>query len=129
MNYDNITDLSFSPDGDFELTEDGDFALARGENCLIDDIDMAVKTQKGDSSVYPDLGADLEELIGQPNTRDLAAEGASRIVGELVSKGIAKMNEIEVIPIPVGQTILYYVFIDGAEKIEYVLNLDAGGIS
>lgn len=129
MNYDDIADLAFSLDGDLELDETGDLALAKGDECLIDDINISVKTQKGDSVVAPELGADLEDLIGHQNTKDIAHEGASRIMGELISKGIANPGEVEVIPIPIGQTILYYVFINNEKKIEYVLDLESGGIS
>lgn len=128
MEYEKLTDLAFSADGDFIL-EDGDLALSKGEHCLADNINVVVKTQKGDSEVFPNLGADLEELTGKSNTHDVANEGADRITGEIISKGIAAPGEVDVVPIPLGKSILYYVFVDGAEKMEYMLNLDTGGIS
>jgi len=127
-----LIDFALDDEGDFELDENGDLAISRGADCLVDNLEMVIKTQKGDSIVEPDLGADLEELVGELVTEELAFDGALRIMSEALQKGIVNPGEIEVVPIPLGENILYYVFIekkDGTrETLEYILSMETGEI-
>lgn len=130
MEYDKI-DLALSSDGDFVVDESGDLALSKGFDCTRDDIALAVKTQKNDSDVYPEFGADLEELIGYPNSREIGEEGAARIVDVLVSNGLVNSEDLTVIPLPAGDEIKYYVVIQREngeqEVVHYPLKLSGFG--
>lgn len=130
MEY-NKTDLALDNDGDFVLDETGDLALAEGFDCTKDDISIAVKTQKNDSDVYPDFGADLEELIGFPNSREIGEEGAVRIFSTLVANGLVGSEDLTVIPLPAGDEIKYYIVVqreDGEQDIiQYPIKLSGFG--
>lgn len=136
VTYYNDSDIAIDDDGDFKLDVikdaqgnivETDFALVQDFDCTADDIKTALKSQKNDSDVWPDFGADLEELIGLPNTREIGEEGRDRIATALVDNGIVNPSDLTVIPIPGGDTIMYYIVVElgdgGEEIIEYPLNL------
>jgi hypothetical protein len=114
IRYDGI-DLALDDDGDLLLDETGDFALSKDYDCAQDDIFMAVNTQKNDSDVFPEFGADLEELIGLPNTREMAMDGAGRIAETLITNNIVNSGDLSVIPLPVGDEIIYYIVVETPE--------------
>jgi hypothetical protein len=127
MIYYDDTDLALTLDGDFIIDETGDLKIVSEFECTADDINMAVKTQKNDSEVFPQFGADLEELIGQPNTREVGDDGRNKIIEELVNNKIVNSDDLEVVPIPIDDSITYYIVVEqGAEKkiVEHTLNLN-----
>jgi hypothetical protein len=137
MIYYKDTDLAIDDDGDLILDVisdpvtgeiiETDFALAKDFDCTADDIDTCAKSQKNDSDVWPNFGADLEELVGQPNTRQIGEEGRDRLVNSLIDSGIVNMSDLTVMAIPGGDTIIYYVIVQKAngeeEILEYPLSL------
>jgi len=112
MSYEN-KDLSFSLDGDFVLDENGDLALSEGFDCTVDDINILVKTQNGDTFFFS--GADLEDLIGLPNVIEVANLGVGQITSALVANGVVAPEDLLVYAIPFEGRILYHISISTKE--------------
>lgn len=80
---------------------------------------------------YDDVGADLEQLLGEPNTEENANRGSSLIINSLTKDGLISEDNIVVKPIPIDNfTINYYVAIslkNGVNlKYEVSLALNSG---
>lgn len=75
---------------------------------------------------YDRVGADLEQIIGEPNTEENANLGSSLIISSLTYDGFLSEDKIVVKPIPQDEfTILYYLVItlDDGEELKYEVNL------
>lgn len=56
--------------GDLVLDSDGDLALVSGDEQMIQEVVFALKTTKGDWTLSPSVGCDLEQFIGRSNDTD-----------------------------------------------------------
>lgn len=124
------TDLDLSTEGDLVLDEGGDLKLVSGLECLLDDIRIAVKTNKGDvdpSVPYPE--ANLITLAGMSNVASTGVLGATLIRRAIINSGILKQSEFTVLPIPSGDTIRYYITVVSDPNnvvVEYHTDLSTG---
>lgn len=111
-------------EGDIKLTEDGDLFL-EDDLYIIYDVDYIkqqicnrIKTMSPDW-FYDNIGADMEQLLGQPNTKDTAVKGIDLIRDALSGDGFIDKDSVYIKPIPVNnETIAYFVMIqiEGADK-------------
>ena len=108
-------DLSFSPDGDFILDDSGDFAVSGNQECLREDIEIRVKTSRGDWKSFPMLGADLETLVGRKNTHKIPLVGKEFIERSLTYDSLVSSGRLEVLPFSVRDKILYRINIQGLD--------------
>jgi len=60
-------DISFTLDGEIILTN-GDLTLISNDTQITQEINFRLRTTKGDWTLSPNVGASLEDFIGQPNT-------------------------------------------------------------
>lgn len=67
-------DLYFTSMGDFDLSQDGDLRDTRDDNhrSLRQEIATIAQANHNDWALHPNLGANLEELIGYPNNEATA---------------------------------------------------------
>lgn len=108
----NKTDLDLSKDGDLTIDETGDLALSFDEDCAKDDISVRLLTQNPDWYDYPSIGADLDEMIGEPNDRKTAEEIIKRIRACLTMYNLIPASDLDVVAIPVSQDeVLFYIAI------------------
>ena len=103
INLDGV-DLSFSADGDYYLGEDGD--LASNDSDHIQSIIEAVRTElssgKGDWALHPYIGANLDDFIGESNSRVTADGIRSRIEESLSRPELIPFGDFEVKVVPVA---------------------------
>ena len=89
-------DLYFDPDGS------GDLYIATGDELLSSLINKRLTSTEGDWASIPDLGANLVDFVGLPNTRETASYIQTRVQNILVQDGLVAGGDISVEVIPVG---------------------------
>ncbi|MEB2276893.1 hypothetical protein LAV82_23015 [Bacillus sp. ILBB4] len=93
-------DLNNNVDGDFIADETGDFAMTSEAESARQDINNRVRTQKTDWRSHPNIGADLELLEGEPNTRETGQRGQSQIYETLTYDNRFDIADLEVRAVP-----------------------------
>jgi len=115
-NYDN-TDLKWTLNGDLTVGPDGDLADTAHDPLLSlrQEIRTRVRSSTQDWELHEDLGADLDEIIGEPNTRETGLAGRALIISSLTRDGFIDESDIEIRETPVDRhTILYRIKISVA---------------
>lgn len=125
MKRSNEIDITLTEDGDFVLV-DGDFVLAYDMEYIKQQIFHRIKTMNPDW-FYDKIGADLEQLLGKPNTRETATLGIDLIREALTNGGFIDAESIYVKPIPVNnETITYFIMIkvdDATKPLTFKVNI------
>jgi phage baseplate assembly protein W len=126
-NY-NETDMAFYDlenqiEGDFIVDETGDFALTADYESARQDITNRLRTQKGDWRSHPNLGADLELLEGEPNTRETGMQGTTQIYEALTYDHRFNLEDLHVRAVPTSiEEIQFFVLLDADENGTVVIN-------
>ncbi len=116
-------DLENDIDGDYTVDESGDFALTEDYESARQDMTNRVRTQKTDWRSHPNIGADLELLEGEHNTRETGMKGASQIYETLTYDGRFQLEDIDVRPVPTSvESIDFFITLDTDENGIIVLN-------
>ena len=115
----NDIDIQVTPSGDIALGSNKDLVMIATSGVLKQDITFRLRTDYNDFSPHPEIGADLVELIGEPNTRPVSKLGESKIVHSLTYDGMVRNTDLYVRGVPVSsEKIVYYVFVnDGTEQL------------
>lgn len=128
----NEIDLKFSQEGDLVLdeplrNEDGniikdkngkairDIALTEDTESLEQDIYNRIMTNAPEWSLHPEIGGNLEDLIGERNTRENANIGASNIEKTLTFDKRITSEDLSIRAVPTGHdqvTFFLQVFVD-----------------
>lgn len=109
----NEVDIAVTASGDLCLASSRDFLLTSGSGVLKQDISFRLRTNPGDFYPHPDIGAGLDELIGEPNTRETARNGESKIVHSLVYDGMISNIDLYVRGVPISnESVMYYIFVN-----------------
>lgn len=95
-------DLENNIDGDFMVDESGDFALTAEYESARQDINNRIQTQKGDWRSHQNIGADLELLEGEPNTRETGMKGESQIYESLTYDNRFRSEDLNVRAVPLS---------------------------
>jgi hypothetical protein len=128
-------DIKVSPSGDMTLGANKDFELANPSGVLKQDIAFRLRTDYNDFTPHPDIGADLNSLIGEPNTRETASNGELRIINSLTKDGRVAASDLLVKAVPISlYNLVYYVFVrDGMAVLnmtpDFSVDLNRGIIS
>lgn len=119
MSIYNKIDIAVTPSGDLSLSSTGDFDLVLASGVLKQDITFRVRTNYMEFSPHPGLGADLDSLIGEPNTRENAKIGELKIIHSLTDDTMIRKNDLYVKGMPISlEKIVYYIFVnDGVETL------------
>ncbi len=119
MGFYNEIDIAVTPSGDLNIGSDGDFSLTSASGVLKQDITFRLRTNFNEFEPHPDIGADLDELIGEPNTRNIAKYGESKIIHSLTHDAMVRNMDLYVRAVPISlEKIVYYVFVnDGTEQL------------
>lgn len=119
-------DFYFSPEGDIKLSPQGDIGLT--EEPWRDDAQQAyirVMTSPGDFLVYRNLGADMSQLYGMPQSKTTGDFGV-RIIEEALNREgrfIGKSFSVEAFPTG-PQSIRFDIFIISGNRQELILSID-----
>lgn len=119
-------DLKFSEDGDLVI-EDGDFQVASSPRTVKQEILNRIQTNNPDWFRHLN-GADLEDLVGEDNTRELAERGARQIERCLTHDGYLSSSDFNIDYVPTGpREITFYIRVNTPYEdelvIDYRLNL------
>ena len=127
-----VNDLRWTWNGDLVIGDNGDLTDTSAHSLLsfIQEIKTRIHSDLYDWRLHPHIGAALSELIGEPNTRDLAEQGKARMISALVRDGFIAKRYIRINYTPIDRHHLMYRLtitvpdMTGAEKIELNLLLD-----
>lgn len=150
-------DFRFTADGDLELGSPsfdendnllyinlaGDISTDDTEGELIRDIPLQVsylsdkqvilnrlRTDNPDWFLHQEIGADLSELVGLPNTRETGLKGKDLIEKSLTGDNFVLPKDLTVRPIPISSSeILFYISVSrltGDLVIPVLFNLEHG---
>lgn len=123
-------DLYFSEDGDLAVAPNGDLAVTQAD--WRDDVQQAyirMMTDVGDFVLYPELGADLSQLYGMPQSQQTGQFGVQLIEAALKREGRFTGRSVSINAVPTGyQTIRFDVFVTlgSKEKIKLSIEQDLG---
>lgn len=110
-------------EGDFMVDATGDFALTSDFESARQDINNRVQTQKGDWRSHPHIGADLELLEGEPNTRETGLRGETQIYETLLYDGRFSSEDVNVRAVPTSiEQVEFFITLDTDEKGTIVVN-------
>lgn len=119
---------------DLLLSSDGDLVVADGALSLTPTpaqeksqmVMSRVKTSNPDWFHHPRIGADLEELYGEPCTRETAQKGIDQITTSLTYDGYFLPSQVQVEAVPHNDSIDYFISVidsDTKEPVVLYLNL------
>jgi hypothetical protein len=99
-NYDSI-DFDWTWSGDYIIGDDGDVQDTSDDRLLslVNEITTVVKSSVGDWAEEINVGADLDDFVGEPNTRATADDILSRLESSLAL--IINPNDLNVRVTPV----------------------------
>ena len=115
-NYDSI-DLDWTWDGDYVLGDDGDIKDTSYDllQSLRNELRSVLRSEFSDWELHPNLGANISEFRGEPNTREIGAIMEDRIRSKILSPGIVEPGDIQVKLIPVSSsTVMINILIQAA---------------
>lgn len=128
-------DLMFTEDGDLAIDiKTNELATVQKQGYIAQSARNRIKITDPEWIDYEinQIGANLEDLLGMPNTQETAIEGIERIVSVLTRDGLISTEEVYVRPVPVGKYVVaFFVFIkipDVPESLgfEVLFNLHTG---
>ena len=95
-------DVTFSWNGDLDL-DAGDIRINKedGLRSLREQIHSIVASSYRDWTIYPNLGASLDNFIGEPNSRKTGNAIKQRLFFALTSAGIVSPQDLEIKVVPV----------------------------
>lgn len=101
--YNVINDYYFTEDGDFLLdasTEDLRDTKNDNYRGFIQKIYTVVSSQKRDWRLSPNLGANISDFLGQPNTRELGQALKNRLFFALTANNFINPVDLEIFVFP-----------------------------
>lgn len=124
--------MFFDEEGDITISQSGDIFLT--QTSWRDDVQQAyirIMTDVGDYLLYPDLGANLSNMFGMPQSSDTGKYGVALISGALDRDGRFAGKPFTVKAVPVSsQAIRFDVFIQSGSSDQVRLSVEQSlGIS
>jgi hypothetical protein len=97
-----MDDIYLTDAGDIEVGPNGDLKLVRGNDELVQGIRFRCMTVAGDFLLQPACGASLEDLLGEPNTRETGALMETLIINALTHDGFISPDILSVTAFPIS---------------------------
>jgi phage baseplate assembly protein W len=101
-----LLDLFTDDDGDLQVGGNGDLLVARDADVVAQEMTWRLKTTQGDWMLIPSCGADLEQLIGEPNAPKTGALMEALISRALTYDGFLRGEIREIRAVPVNRETL-----------------------
>lgn len=119
-------DLYLTEAGDLAISSDGDLALTETPwRDLSQQAYLRIMTQTDDFILYPNLGADLESLIGMPQSPETAEMGKQLIISALNREGRFTGLPIEIKAVPISfQSIRFDIYITYGSRTRMILSIE-----
>ena len=113
----NEIDLLVDASGDLVLDSGKNFKFANSRETLQQDIAFRARTEFDDFEPHPDVGADLQSLLGEPNSRESAVAGEKKLFTSLTKDGRIIPQDLRVKAVPIGMhTIAIYTFVNSSNE-------------
>lgn len=110
-------DILVDPSGDLTLDSSKNFKFATSRETLQQDIAFRARTEFNDFEPHPDVGAGLQALIGEPNTRETAVLGEKKLFKSLTKDGRILPQDLRVKGTPIGiYQIALYTFVNSSNE-------------
>jgi hypothetical protein len=105
-----VNDLRWTWNGDLVIGTNGDLTDTHAHELLsfVQEIKTRVRSELYDWALHPGLGANLSDLIGELNNKEIAERGKARIISALVRDGFVATRFIKVSYIPIDHNHLMY---------------------
>lgn len=102
--YSDRRDIQFTLDGDIRVGPDGDLMGTRvGDyDGFIQAINKRLMSSRNDWALEPDVGANIAEFVGAPNTRETGDALRLRIMNELSRDNLVRAGDLSVDVLPVA---------------------------
>ena len=111
----NEIDIEVSPSGDLVIDSDKDLKLAKPSGVLLQDIVFRARTEDLDFEPHPHVGADLQVLVGEPNTKANAETAEDKLLRSLTKDGRIIPNDVRVKAVPISLSeIALYTFVNSS---------------
>lgn len=112
--YDEI-DILLSTDGDLRVTANGDLQMAEPSGVVIQDIMFRARTDWDDFDPHPKIGADLQRLIGEPNSKEAGTTAEELLFSSLTKDGRFDTMDLRIKSVPISMDrIVIYTFINAS---------------
>jgi phage baseplate assembly protein W len=105
-----MVDIKLTEDGELVLTGNGDLALTYGDEQVAQEALFRIKTTKGDWVLSPQIGASLEEFIGQPNTDITRAAIEQRVIEALTYKDLLILPTVHAVQLSQNEVFVLVEF-------------------
>lgn len=101
--YYDETDVAFGWSGDFSLDK-GDLKTTEsdGLQSLKEQLHIVCSSSLGDWEIYPNKGADLDDFIGESNTRETGERIRERVMLSIIGAELVNADDLEVRVLPVS---------------------------
>lgn len=104
--YQLINDLYFTNDGDLRLdTSRNDLQDTKNFQYqgFIQKVLNRIMCSKGDWVYRPDIGANVTEFVGLPNTAETASQIKTRLFTELTKSSLVKSEDLDIVIFPTSK--------------------------
>jgi phage baseplate assembly protein W len=121
-----MPDMYLTEQGDLALSPSGDFAITDSPwRELSQHAYISILTPRGDFLLYPQIGSELERLIGMPQ-----APGTGEFGKQLIADALRKMPRFASLPLDIKavptspQSIRFDVYVTSGYKSDIVLSIE-----
>lgn len=121
-----MSDFYLNDLGDINITSNGDIALCETPwRNYSQQAYLRIMTELGDFTMYPGLGANLESLMGMPNTPRTGEIGKNLILDALNRESAFAGLTLDVKAIPVSlDAIRFDIYITAGSRTEMILSIE-----
>lgn len=110
-------DILIDASGDLVLDSSKNFKFATSRETLQQDIMFRARTEYDDFEPHPEVGADLQALLGEPNSRENAVLGEKKLFTSLTKDGRIIPQDLRVKAVPINMnTIVMYTFVNSSNE-------------
>ena len=95
-------DIELTKEGDISI-KDGDFNILNSEDSMKQHIENRLKTNDPEWLMYNSIGANLEDLRGEPNTKETGDMCEALIEQSLTYGNLISTNNLEISTAPTGR--------------------------
>jgi len=114
-------DIHLNLDGDIEIGHDGDIKYSTDDDVLVENVIFRLKTYKGDYKLEPACGANLEDIIGEPNTKETGDLVTMQVTEALTHDGFFSPDDFTIRAVPISNTEIMIAIVLRGEHGNYTI--------
>jgi phage baseplate assembly protein W len=120
-----MIDIEMTEDGDLVVGNTGDLAIVYGDEEIAQEVLFRLKTTLGDWTLSPQIGADLERFIGEPNIPITHSLMENQIAKAIVRDNLIFAPSVRAVPIGENEVFILVEF-GSLEDDERTIQVQAG---